>query len=259
MNVTVSIKDRIAFVVLDSPPLNLLSNIIKREIKEAFQLLAGNTEVNVIYFGAAGEHFCCGANLKEFPERVKNNEGKKAWIEGHEMLQAIMNTPQPTIVSVQGNALGGGAELASAFDIRLFAHDAVFGYPEVSRTVYPGNGGFERFIQLCGKANASFLFLTGEKMTAAELFRIGMANKVVERTALEEEGKKVAALLASYSATTIKTIKQAVNEYKNPEQFFHKGMDYFSALHQTEDIQESIQAFFEKRKPVYQHNVKNRY
>jgi enoyl-CoA hydratase/carnithine racemase len=257
MKVIVSIKDRIAHVLFDSPPLNILTNEIKSEIKKVFQTLATNKEVSVIYFEAAGKHFCCGANLKEFPDRIKNNEGKKAWIEGHEMLQAIMNTPQPTIVSVQGNALGGGAELASAFDIRLFGHDVVFSYPEVSRSVYPGNGGFERFIQLCGKANASYLFLTGEKMTASDMLRIGMANKVVERNQLETEGWKVAELLASYAYTTIKTIKLVINHYKDSEQFYQQGMDYFSFLHQTEDIQESINAFFEKRVPLYQHNPKD--
>lgn len=254
MNIKVSVKERIAYVVLDSPPLNLLSKEIKREIKEVFCSLTTNREVNVIYFKGAGEHFCCGADLKEFPDRIKNNGSKEAWIEGHEMLQAIMNTPQPTIVSVQGNALGGGAELASAFDIRLFANDVIFGYPEVSRTVYPGNGGFERFFQLCGKANASYLFLTGEKMTASDLLRMGMANKVIERKKLELEGEKVAKILASYAYSTIKMIKRAIIDYKDSEQFYQKGMDYFSALHQTDDIQESINAFFEKRKPVYNRN-----
>ncbi|MCM3598038.1 enoyl-CoA hydratase/isomerase family protein [Metabacillus idriensis] len=257
MKVKVTVCDRIAQVQFDSPPLNLLSNKAKCEIKDLFQSLGADKDVSVILFESTGEHFCCGADLKEFPDRIKNNESEKAWIEGHEMLQAIMNTPQPTIACVHGNALGGGAELASAFDIRLFAHDVIFGYPEITRTVYPGNGGFERLIQLCGKANALYLLLTGERMKASDMLRMGIANKIVERDQLKKEGKKVAELLASYSFTTVKTIKQAMKDYKNAEQFYQKGMDYFSALHQTEHIKESLNAFFEKRKPVYHQKLKD--
>ncbi|MET1031556.1 enoyl-CoA hydratase/isomerase family protein [Domibacillus tundrae] len=253
MNVTLSIDGGIAHVLLDNPPLNFLSNAVKRDIKETFQSLVGSENVRVILFETAGEHFCCGADLKEFPDRIKQNKAKDAWIEGHEMLQSIMDVPQPTIVCVKGNALGAGAELASAFDIRLFAHNVSFGYPEVSRAVFPGNGGLERFMQLSGEANAAFLFLTGERIPASEALRIGMANKVVETEQLEHEGKKIAQLLASYSNVTIQTIKRVIQDCRKEEQFFRKGMNDFASLHETEDVKESITAFFEKRKPVYQH------
>ncbi|WNS79582.1 enoyl-CoA hydratase/isomerase family protein [Domibacillus sp. DTU_2020_1001157_1_SI_ALB_TIR_016] len=253
MNVTVSIDEGIASILLHNPPLNILSNAVKRDIKETFQSLASNKNVRVILFETAGEHFCCGADLKEFPDRIKQNKAKEAWIEGHGMLQAIMNVPQPTIVCVKGNALGGGAELASAFDIRLFADDVSFGYPEVSRAVFPGNGGLERFMELSGESHAAFLFLTGERISASEALRIGMANKVVETEKLELEGKKTAQLLASYSNVTIQTIKRVIQDCLKGDQFFRKGMNDFASLHETEDVKESITAFFEKRKPVYQH------
>ncbi|PLR78530.1 hypothetical protein CU633_04690 [Bacillus sp. V3-13] len=253
MSVNISIDEGIAHVILENPPLNLLSNKVKLEIKRAFQSLARNENVRVVLFDTIGDHFCCGADLKEFPDRIKKNTAKDAWIDGHEMLQTVMNVPQPSIVCVKGNALGGGAELASAFDIRLFADDVSFGYPEVSRGVFPGNGGMERFIQLLGEANAAYLFLTGERMTANELLRIGMANKVVERRQLESEGKKIAHLLGTYSYPAIQTIKKAIIACRESDQFFQKGMYEFASLHSTEDIKESINAFFEKRTPSYQH------
>lgn len=253
MTVEVSIEQGIARVLLNNPPLNLLSNSVKHDIKTAFQSLSVNKNVRVILFEAAGEHFCCGADLKEFPDRINNDRAKETWIEGHEMLQAIMDAPQPTIVCVKGDALGGGAELASAFDIRLFASNVTFGYPEVARTVFPGNGGFERFMQLAGEANAAYLFLTGARITAEETLRIGLANKVVEREELELEGKKMAELIGTYSNVTITTIKQAIMSYRQNDPFYRKGMNAFHFLHNTEDIHESIHAFFEKRKPNYQH------
>lgn len=253
MNVTVSIEEGVANVLLHNPPLNVLSNLVKREIKEAFQSLASDERVRVIVFEAEGGHFCCGADLKEFPERIEQGKAKDTWIEGHEMLQAIIEAPQPTIVCVKGNVLGGGAELASAFDIRLFATNVLFGYPEVSRAVFPGNGGLERFIEIAGEAHAAFLFLTGEKISASEALRMGMANKVVETEQLELIGRQTAQLLASYSNVALQTIKRAIRNSRKKNEFFQKGMNDFAALHETEDVKESIKAFFEKRKPVYKH------
>jgi enoyl-CoA hydratase len=253
MNIGLTIKNGIAHVLLDNSPYNLISNAIKREIKETFQSLSTNENVRVILFETLGKHFCCGADLKEFSSRIQNDMAKDAWVEGHAMLQAIMDTPQPTVVCVKGNALGGGAELASAFDIRIFADNVSFGYPEVYRSVFPGNGGFERFIQIAGEANAAYLFLTGNKIDAAESLRIGIANRVIVSADLEEEGLKTANLLASHSNVTVKTIKQAICSYRNSSSFFQQGMKYFDSLHKTEDIMESINAFFEKRQPKYQH------
>ncbi|MBM7649687.1 enoyl-CoA hydratase/carnithine racemase [Bacillus ectoiniformans] len=253
MSVNVSINQGVANVLLHNPPLNILSNTVKREIKETFQSLAGDKRVRVIVFEASGKHFCCGADLKEFPARIEQRKAKGAWIEGHDMLQAIMDAPQPTIGCIKGNVLGGGAELASAFDIRLFADNVLFGYPEVSRAVFPGNGGLERFIKLAGEAHAAFLFLTGEKISAHDALRMGVANKVVKTELLELEGKQTAQLLASYSNVTIQTIKRVIQNSQNKTDFYQKGMTDFAALHETEDVKESITAFFEKRTPAYQH------
>jgi enoyl-CoA hydratase/carnithine racemase len=253
MNLEVSVEDGIARVHLNNPPLNLLTNVVKQEIKDTFLMLSRDKTVRVILFEAAGNHFCCGANLKEFPDRINNDMAKEAWIEGHDMLRAIMNAPQPTIVCAKGNVLGGGAELASAFDIRLFAENVAFGYPEISRTVFPGNGGFERFMQLAGEANAPYLFLTGSKITAEESLRLGLANKLIKKEELVLEGRKTAQLIASYSQIAITTIKQSIISFRDNDHFFSKGMNDFQSLHKTEDIRESINAFFEKRHPIYQH------
>jgi len=253
MNVKVSLNDGIARVVIDNHPLNLLSNKVKEEIKKVFMCLGKNKCVRVILFETAGDHFCCGADLKEFPERIKNNQAKEAWIQGHDMLNAIMEIPQPTIACVKGNALGGGAELVSAFDIRLFADNVTFGYPEVSRAVYPGNGGFERFMEIAGSSHAAYLFLTGEKIKAEESLRLGIANKIVDLHDLHQEGERIATLLSSYSNVTLQTIKKALTVYQDKDQFFEAGMKWFSLLHETEDVLESVNAFLEKRKPRYQH------
>jgi len=253
MSVNVFINKGIAYIKLENPPLNLLSNRVKQDIKSTFQSLGVDKNVRVILFEAEGGNFSGGADLKEFNNRLKDKKAKDAWIDGHEMLLSIMRIPQPSIVCVKGNALGGGAELVSAFDIRLFAENVSYGFPEVSRAVFPGNGGFERIFQLIGEANIPYLMLTGEKINTEDCLRLGIANKMVKEKVLELEGRKIAQLLASYSYPTIKTIKKSINNYKKGDSFLQIGMYDFISLHETEDIKESVNAFFEKRNPNYQH------
>ncbi|WP_052947847.1 enoyl-CoA hydratase/isomerase family protein [Aneurinibacillus tyrosinisolvens] len=194
MNLNVTIHNGIANVILDYPPLNILSEKVKEEITQTFQNLAEDRTVRVILFHSGGDHFCCGANLKEFPDRIRNKTAREVWVRGHAMLASIINLPQPTIAYVTGNALGGGAELASAFDIRVFASTARVGYPEVLRGVFPGNGGLERLISLVGEGHAMRLVLTGKPITAEEAYKIGLASEVVS----EREGKEYTEELARY-------------------------------------------------------------
>jgi enoyl-CoA hydratase/carnithine racemase len=197
MSVNVSVNNGIARVQLDNPPYNLLSNQVKKELKETFSEIGEMEEVRVVLFGSVGKHFCCGADLKEFPDRIKNKQAGDVWIQGHERLDTIINVPQPTICYVTGNALGGGAELASAFDIRIFSEDVKIGYPEVKRGVFPGTGGLERLIDLVGEAQAMSLLLTGDTFNASEAFRLGLATKVVPTDA-KGEAENMAELLSEY-------------------------------------------------------------
>ncbi|GAB7389091.1 enoyl-CoA hydratase [Bacillaceae bacterium] len=254
MKVKVSMQQGVAKVLLDNPPLNLLSDKVKSDITRTFRQLAKEPSARVILFQSEGEHFCCGADLKEFPERIRNKTAGEVWTRGHEMLASIMEAPQPTIAFITGNALGGGAELASAFDLRIVAPNARIGYPEVLRGVFPGNGGLERLVTLVGEGHAMRLVLTGKPITAEEACRIGLATEM----AAEGDGRKYAEDMADYLATlpgtALKAIKRSIRMYAdNPSAFFEKGRALFCQVHETKDVQEAVAAFFEKRKPQFTH------
>lgn len=249
-----SIRDGIAKISLCNPNMNLLSNLVKREMQELFSQVARNPDVRVVIFTTEGSHFCCGADLKEFPERIEKKAARQVWEEGHAMLQAILNTPQPTIACIQGNALGGGAELAAAFDFRIFAEHAKIGLPEVTRGVIPGNGGLERWIDIAGAGNAMKLIVTGNVIDAAEAKEMGIATEVVPAEHLYAKAEELAEQIASLPAVAVQTAKRAVNQYLVAKNDFNPiGRELFHQVHETEDVREGVQAFIEKRKPVFKH------
>jgi enoyl-CoA hydratase/carnithine racemase len=250
-----SIAEGISKITFSNASMNVLSNQVKKEIKDTFTQVSQDQQVRVIIFETEGSHFCCGADLKEFPERIANQAAKKVWDEGHDMLHAILNTPQPTIACIQGNALGGGAELALAFDLRIFASNAKFGLPEVSRGVFPGNGGLERLVDLAGLGNAMNLIVTGGLIEAYEAKEMGIATKVVAPEELTSASDDLAKHLAALSSIAVKAAKRAVNEYQAVKKDFNPiGRELFHQVHETEDVREGVQAFIEKRKPVFKHH-----
>ncbi len=251
---TETVADGITKVTLANPQLNLLSNQVKKELKDTFSLIAQDSSVRVVVFETEGPHFCCGADLKEFPARIETKAARIVWDEGHAMLQSILHTPQPTIACIQGKTLGGGAELAAAFDFRIFADNVQIGFPEVFRGVFPGNGGLERTIDIAGAGKAMQLMMTGSVISAAEAKRIGMASEVVPPARLYSTAHELAAELTSLPAAAVQAVKQAVIQYGLSKHDFNRiGRELFYQVHETEDVREGVQAFMDKRKPVYKH------
>ncbi|WP_027415514.1 enoyl-CoA hydratase/isomerase family protein [Aneurinibacillus terranovensis] len=254
MSVHLSVNEGMAKILLDHPPYNLLSNQVKREVTEAFKEVSKNESIRVILFEAIGDHFCCGADLKEFHERISTKDAPNVWDCGHEMLASIMEAPQSTVSCIFGNALGAGAELASAFDIRIFDQHVNFGYPEVLRGVFPGNGGLERLVDLVGAGKAMSLLLSGKTVSAEAAFQMGLATEISTPAKGKERTEEYAQMLCSRPGVALKTIKNAIKKYeKEKERFFNAGREMFACVHETEDVKEAVTAFLEKRKPVYQH------
>lgn len=254
MMVAVTVSDGLARIRFDNPPWNLLSDSAKAELTEAFLKVGRDPAARVVVFETAGPHFSAGADLREFPARVREHRAPMVWAQGHRLLASILACPQPTLVAASGRVLGGGAELFSAFDIRLLAESASVGYPEVSRGVFPGNGGLERLVQLVGPATALPLLLGGQLMGAETALRVGLATEVWPPSRLADQVARWTTILLGHPAFALTTIKQAVKMVDQaPESFPDQGALLFDSVHRTRDVMEAVTAFLEKRPPHFQH------
>jgi len=154
---------------------------------------------------------------------------------------------------VNGYALGGGLELALSCDIIIAADTARLGLPEVSLGIHPGFGGTQRLPRQINKARAKEMIFTGQMIDAKEAERIGLVNKVVPREMLYDEVRKLGEKVIANGPVAVKMAKSAIN--KGTEMDLNAGLAYeietVSLLFSTEDKQEGMNAFIEKRKPQF--------
>ncbi|WAH36131.1 enoyl-CoA hydratase-related protein [Alicyclobacillus dauci] len=211
--VRVEREQGVATVVIDNPPLNVMSHEIFQQVGEAFRSLERDDQVVVVVLTTAGERaFAAGADIKEFPQLMNNPDMLEFVMETHAILRYIDNFPKPTIVVLDGLTLGGGLELALTFDIRIAEEHAQIGLPEVKLGLFPGGGGTQRLPRLVGEAKAKEIMFTGEPVSATDAERIGLVNKVVPTGSGREAAKALAAKMTRHSLQSLARIKQAVDE-----------------------------------------------
>ncbi|GIW21366.1 MAG: hypothetical protein KatS3mg068_0373 [Candidatus Sericytochromatia bacterium] len=149
--------------------------------------------------------------------------------------------------------LGGGLELVLSTDIRIFADNIKVGLPEINLGIMPGYGGTQRLSRLVGKAKAKEIILTGEAITAQEAYNIGLCNKIVSQDDLLNEAFILASKIASKGQIAVKNIKKTIDE--GLEKTLKEGLELeahnFGLLCETEDKNEGVSAFIEKRKPNF--------
>ena len=249
-------EDRIAIVILDNPPMNVLSSQVSEELDRIFGELQADASVGaVILTGEGSRAFMAGADIKEFPQKMNATKEEKLErnLNVHSTLTKISDLPKPTIALLNGLALGGGCELALTCDIRIAEEHVKIGLPEIKLGLFPGGGGTQRLPRLIGASKAKELMFSGEPLSAQEAYQIGLVNKVVPSGEGLAEARKMAAKMASHSAESLSRIKYAVNEgEKQPiEDGLRLEARLFAEVFETEDVKEGVKAFLEKRQPVF--------
>src|SRR5205807_6234635 len=168
---------------------------------------------------------------------------------GQRVFRAIETFPKPVIAAINGFALGGGCELALACQLRIASETAQIGLPEVTLGVIPGYGGTQRMVRLLGKGKALELICTGDRVRAEEAERIGLVNKVVPADQLMTEAEKMARKIMSRGPLAVRAAIEAV--MSGSEMPFEEGQfleaTLFGLLCASEDMQEGMKAFLEKR------------
>ncbi|MEM8535917.1 MAG: enoyl-CoA hydratase-related protein [Chloroflexota bacterium] len=251
MTIQIERKGRVAIVQIDRPKvLNALNSDVMREMVAAMQPLDQNPEVGCFIITGSAKAFAAGADIKELASKSYMDMFHEDFFAGWDAFTALRT---PKIAAVSGYALGGGCELAMMCDMIFAGETARFGQPEIKLGLTPGMGGSQRLTKLVGKAKAMDLILTGRMMDAEEAERAGLVARVIPDKALMEETLAAAETIASYSKTTAMVAREAVDralELNLREGIMFERRMYY-ALWATEDAQEGMRAFIEKRPPTF--------
>ena len=246
-------RDRVAIVTINRPEKRNALNIKTREEGAAvLEELRGDDSVGVVVITGAGDKaFIAGADIAEFAGRTALTQ--RAVMVGRSLFNAIDTFPKPIIAMVNGYCLGGGCEVALACDIRIASGNASFGQPEINLGIIPGGGGTQRLTRLVGEGKAMEMILTGEIIDAQTAFSIGLVNHVVPLDQLEAKTMEIANRIAAKGPISVSLAKEAVKiaSRSNLDEGLRREVDLFALCFSTEDKDEGVSAFLEKRKPDF--------
>ena len=248
-------KDGIGIVTLNRPDkMNALNSTVYKELYNVFASIEDDPEVRVVVLTGAGDKaFAAGSDVAEM-QNMGPQEIQKFMAAIRKASDCIYGLTKPTIAAINGFAVGTGLELAMACTIRIASENARFGQSEINLGIMPGNGGTQRLPKLVGEGCAMEMILTGDLIDAQEAYRVGLVNRVVPQAELMHQVKELAAKLAAKSPLAIKLAKNAIHTGLNMS--LGEGIEYenklFAILCGSQDKQEGVDAFLEKRRPDFQ-------
>ncbi len=246
-------RGAVAIVTINRPDkLNALNIKMREEGAQALDELSRDDSVRVLVFTGAGEKsFVAGADIKEFEGRTANMQ-REVMLQ-RSLFNAVDSFPKPVIAMVNGFCLGGGCELALACDIRIASEKARFGQPEINLGIIPGGGGTQRLTRLVGEGKAMEIILTGDMIDAQTALNLGLVNAVYAPEELESKTMELANKIAEKSPVALRLAKEAVKiaSRSNLDEGLRREVDLFALCFSSEDKEEGVKAFLEKRKAVF--------
>lgn len=249
--VTPQARPLIAHVQLNRPKeLNALNLQLMQELRDALQQLDADDNVRCIVLSGNEKAFAAGADIKQMAGRTAIDMYN---VDQFTIWDGIKKVRTPVIAAVSGFALGGGCELAMLCDMIVASETAKFGQPEIKIGVMPGAGGTQRLTRAVGKALAMEMVLTGKFISAQEALAAGLINRVAPVELFLEEAFRLAADVAKQSPLAVKMAKESVLRAFDStlEEGLHFERKNFYLLFASEDQKEGMQAFVEKREPVF--------
>ena len=249
--VRVEITDFTAVVTMDNPPVNAQNRRFHEDMMQAFDTLSDRADVRVVVLTGAGKCFSAGADIKD---RVGDERGPgEHWQHSRrarECFHSVMECRKPVIAAINGPALGAGLAVAASADILLAAEEASFGLPEINVGLL---GGGRHAMRLFGHSKTRRLMLTGQRLSGADLYRLGVVEDCVPGEKLMEAAMAMAAEIAAKSPIAMMLAKETLNAIE--ESSLRDGYRYeqnkTSELSNYEDSKEAMAAFVEKRSPIF--------
>ncbi len=256
-DVLYSVADGVATITINRPEkYNALNVAVVMTLREFMRKAENDPSVRVVILTGAGEKaFAAGADITEFKD--KDSKSVRALADnGQELCKYIESMKKPVIAAINGFVLGGGCEIAMACDIRYASSNARLGQPEINLGIIPGFGGTVRLPRLVGLGAAKELVFTGDQISAADALRIGLVDRVFESVSELMTGvMELAKKLVLRPGVAIGLAKQSLNSaWTLPlEKSLGLEVDLFCKTFDTEDKNEGVDAFLNKRKPLFKH------
>jgi enoyl-CoA hydratase/carnithine racemase len=246
---------RVAHLTLVNPPLNLVTRELLEELAGALDALeaAEPGDVRVVVVTGDGERaFSAGSHVGEF-EGQRGAAGRARHELESGVATRLARLPMPTIAAIEGNALGGGLELALCCDLRIASERARLGLPEVRLADTPGAGGTQRLPRVVGAARARELILTGRVIDAAEAERIGLVNEVFPTGEAVARATAVAEDIAARGPLAVREAKRLIQLATDVDldTGLAAELDASDRVFASDDMLEGARSFFEKRDPDY--------
>jgi enoyl-CoA hydratase len=243
-------------LVLNSPPLNLVSRGLTQQLADALEEIGADETIRIVVVRGAGSRaFCAGSDIKEFPALMESGrvvEDKLAL--ENDAYTRLATLPQVTIAAIEGLALGGGGELALCCDYRMMSSSAHIGFPEIHLGTIPGSGGLSRLPRLVGTSRALALILDGNSIPADEALQIGLVDEVAPADQCLERCIARAKLWASRPSHAVRAIKKALLASREDSmRDVTTSLEASRAIFATTDMREGVAAFLEKRSPRFVH------
>src|SRR5690349_22621039 len=245
----VDAQKRVGHLILDRPPLNVVSYRGRSQIAAIIEAFGQDPDVRVIVIRGANGVYTSGGDVKAFPQIETDGMSHLAW-----NIAAPERCPKPVICAIEKYAMGVGLELAMACDIRLATKDSLLALPEVSLGQIPGSGGSQRVARIAGLTRAADMMRLGRRIPAPEASPWGLLTRLAGGSAaLDKEIDETVAKLVAQSPLAVKTIKRVLAT--SYETGIGVGLEVeghaYEKLRLTDDYKEGIAAFSEKRKPKF--------
>ncbi|WP_274307645.1 enoyl-CoA hydratase [Solibacillus daqui] len=247
------VEDNVAIATISRPPANALSQGLIQDVNGLLDFVENDESVRVVVIHGEGRFFSAGADIKEFTSVQSGEEFTALAKNGQDVFERLENFSKPVIAAIHGAALGGGLELAMGCHMRFVTENAKLGLPELSLGLIPGFAGTQRLPRYVGVAKAAEMMFTSDPISGAEAVEWGLANRAFSDENLLPETLAIAKKIAKKSPIALRAAIQMLQFSKTPS--FYDGVaaeaKSFGEVFVSSDAKEGIQAFIEKREPVF--------
>lgn len=249
-DISVSIKQHLAYVEINRPPNNFFDANLIQQIADAYESLDEEDECRVILLKSEGKNFCAGANFGQDEDMLdKSVPYKKLYAQA----VRLFRTRKPVIAVVQGAAIGGGLGLALSADFRVACHEARFAANFAKLGFHPGFGSSITLPRVVGVQKAKDMLFTARRVTGEEAFKIGLADKFCSKEKITEEAEQLAMEIASSAPMAVESIRSTLrgNLADQIEQIVDWELSEQVRLQKTEDFKTGIAASLSREMPQF--------